>query len=270
MSAAYNLIALIRRNSMHDAWININPTLHKALDLAITAHLPFEEDEFRRIAIDFKGGHWMGEGAVERWYSRAILHGHPTAVVSVEKWANRTPFLLNGERVYVGKLITWEGKSYRCTSIEAEFIRAKRDEDKAPETLIEIPREGFEALRAEQKAAAKLKRAAEREANRPDPVDLPMLYEHFDRHCRESRHDRGGYVDPALLTWAKGFGSDYERAWRECSSGYYLSWWLRRIGYPSGGGTADELRKRHSWRSVQEQIWRFVRQARGLPLKGVA
>lgn len=272
-SPVIRLFETVRRQTTLTAWRDINPMLDAALRLAYQAKLIFGEDDFATLDRTFGIGYWIGD--LEGSYATAIHRGHPSAVVSWEKWWGREPFMLDGERVYVGKGIVWDGASWTCTSIEKDFIRAKRTDSEAPKTVREIPRAGFEAKAAADKAKAKAQRALERELTRPDPVELRLLENHFDVEIRgKGWSDRGGrgnlYVDPAIVEWAKGYGTDYKRAWMECDNSYWMAQWGRWIGlWQNGPDTyeADVVRKRYPWPKVEAQIFRFVRDCRGLPLK---
>lgn len=276
-TAPVQLFELIHSRHGHDAWRHINPMYADAFRLAITSKMRFAEGDFSAILARYGGGHWLGPDR-EYWYALACTDGHYTAAVSAEHWLGRKPFLLDGERVWVGKPIKWDGRGWVCTSIEADFVRVKLDmydlvDGKAvqlPATLREIPREGFEAKVAAEKAAAKAERAAEREADRPDPVALLPLDRHLERECGGSRYDRV-YVSPDLLEWAKKYGTDYKKAWMECQTCHHLKWWMERIGlirdYSRVRGTPDEVRRRYSWAKMEAQIFRFVRKQRGLPLR---
>lgn len=279
-SAPIRLFELVRTSHGHDAWRHINPMYADTLRLAIASKMSFTEGEFSVIVNRYGGGHWLGPDC-EHWYALACTQGHPTAAVSVEHWLDRRPFVLNGERVYVGRRIEWEEKRWICTSIESDFIRVKLDmwemvdgkTVQLPATLREIPREGFEAKIAAEKAAAKAERAAEREANRPDPVDLLSLDQHLKHECGRNRYGGGRYIPTDMVEWAKTYGTDYKKAWAECNSNYWMTSWMEWIGLIQNSskvhGSPDEVRKRYSWPKMEAQIFRFVRERRGLPLRDV-
>lgn len=277
-SSPLALFQVVRRGHTLNAWRDINPMYAETLRLAITSGMVFQEEDFARIDRENDGGFWMGPDP-EVWYALACKSGHPTCVLSVEKWMKRTPFMLDGERIYVGRLIQWEGMAWRCTSIEADFVRVKcegmvQDEAgkwvAAPATVKSIPREGLEAKIASDKAHEKAERAAQREANRPDPVALLPLDGHFEQEC--GRHGPRGiytYIPRDMIEWAKSYGTDYKRAWVECDSAYWLGEWLVWIGLYTKNPPYDigTIRKRHSWPKVEAQIFRFVRKCRKLPMK---
>lgn len=272
-SAPIQLFELIGRNHKNESWRDINPMYARTLGLAINARLIFALTDFAEIVKRWNGPYWLGEDANERWYSKVVATGERSAILSVEHWLRRTPFMLDGERVYVGKQFQWEGDWYICTSMEPEFIRAKCQQHGKPETVREIPRAGFEDRVATQKAAEKAKRDAEKEANRADPIELPTIAEHFDylkrRGEREYRHRV--YIEPSTLAELVAHGSDFQAAWKGCSRAYTLGQWLVALGfYKNGpGGDADAIRKKVSWPKVQQALYRVTRQSRGLPLKDV-
>lgn len=266
------LFEIVSRAHTHDAWVHINPLFASTLRLAITSRMVFAEGDMAQIVREYRGGFWLGPDN-EAWYTLACRCGHPSAMVSVEKWMGREPFLLDGERIWVGKHIEWEGKHWRCTSIDKDFVRVKRDEADATATLMQIPRANLEEKIAVDKAAEKAKRAAEREANRPDPVVLLPLAEHISQEIARYAHRRWGRERGVSIChvpdWVKGHGTDYRAAWKACEDGYHLGEYLVWIGLvrESPRGDADTIRKRHSWPKVEAQIFRFVREARGLPLR---
>lgn len=277
-SAPVRLFELVYSSHGHDAWRHINPMYASTLRLAIRSKMSFEEGDFSAIVARYGGDHWLGPDP-EHWYALACTEGHPTASVSAEHWLGRKPFVLDGERVWVGKRIGWEEQQWICTSIEADFIRVKLDMVdlvdgkwvERPATLREIPRKGFEAKIAAEKAAAKAERAAQREANRPDPVELLPLNQHLKSECNRSRYGGGWYIPADMVEWAETYGTDYKKAWLECDNSYWMTLWMEWIGLIRDSsnvrGSPDEIRKRYSWAKMEAQIFRFVRQRRGLPLR---
>jgi hypothetical protein len=289
-SAPRRLFALVSRAHGNDAWDRINPMLASTLELAIRSRMRFEPDDAPYICKTYGGGHWLGPD-YEEWYTRAIGAGNLSAATSITRCLRRDHFLLDGEYVHVGRDIRWQGQAYKVTSITAELVRAKRTEwdrtagptgngyDEAgkcimfPATLIEIPRAGFEAKIAADKAAAKAERAAEREAKRPDPVDLLPLDEHLLREVElHGKRERWGYnppIDAEKQAWAKSYDTDYKRAWKECNHGCWMGQYLLWIGLVTSkpSGTPEGIRKRFPWSKVEAQIFRFVRKSRGLPLR---
>lgn len=277
----YQLMSLVSRNMHHDAWNGheggVNPTLADAFRLAFTARFEWEPDEFGFINQRFSGGHWLGE-SIEHWYALAC-GAHPTAAVTMERYLGREPFLIGGERVYVGRSFDWEGENYRCTSIEKDLIRGKGDRwdsstnpaTKLPSKLITIPRAGAEAKIAADKAAAKAKRDAEREAKRADPIDLLSVGDHLRKECAGSPRPRRSYgsrewaLPDRMADWADGVGTDYKRAWKECPSDWWRDRWAVCLGLMEENSRKDA--SKIPWSQVEQALFRFVRARRGLPLR---
>lgn len=270
---AYELVAHVARHSEHDAWVHINPARSSALFLAISARIPFLDGEFGRIVNDFNGQYWLGEDR-EAYYASACRNGNVSAAKSIERWFGRGPFIVDGERVYVGAHFQWENVTHRCTSIERDLVRAKVIQGNLPATLKTIPREGFEAQIAARKAADKARRDAEKEAQRADPISLIPLDQHFAREVTEVDRLRYGHrchIPGDMIRWAADYGTDYERAYKECEHHYWIGTWLEVLGCVQDSAKLsddiDKIRKNYTWSKVQQATWRLVRTARGLPLK---
>lgn len=276
-SGPVKLFATVRHAHKHDAWTHINPMYAKTLRLAITSRMHFEPGDIAKIVHDYNGGYWLGE-SYEPWYALCIERGDKSAAIAAEQWLGRQPFMLDGVRVFVGRMISWQGDTYRVTSIEADFVRAKREESKYdpvtrewtpfPATLIQISREGFEEKIALARAAAKAEREAAREKDRADPVDLLTVAEHLDREVPMSkvRDHYGDAVrrDEAMIEWAGAYGTDYKRAWKEVDH-WKRQRWARAIGAIAVHSDADAVKV--SWPKVEQALFRFVRGIRGLPLR---
>lgn len=262
-SAPYRLMQLVRRESRHDSWRHINPMLSQALNLAITSNLPFEPDDFGLIVKNFRGGYWMGPDS-EPWYTRAIECGNESAMVSMERWLGRRPFLINAERIYVGKQFQWNEQWVICTSIADDSINVKVDEDGKKKRVFTLQREELEAYAQAQALAAEEREKALEEASRADPVELLP----FDRHLKEEVEFYGG---GHTLEWAKKYGTDYARAWKEWDNGHMMGLYLERIeAKQSSRRSSSEpaaIRKRWPWPKVEQQLFRHLRRLRGLPLK---
>lgn len=272
-SAPIQLFELIGRNHKNESWRDINPMYARTLSLAIEAKLVFGLTDFAEIVKRWNGPHWLGEDADERWYSRVVTTGERSAILSVEHWLARAPFILDGERICCGKQFLWEGDWYICTSMEPDFIRAKCQQHGKPETVREIPRAGFEGRVAAQKKTAKAEREAAKEAERADPIELPTIAEHLSYLKRRGEREylHRFYLQPSDIAALTAHDADYQAAWKGCSSGYLLSVWVVALGlYRDGpGGDADTIRKKVSWPKVQQALYRVTRQSRGLPLKDV-
>lgn len=270
------LFAVVSAHHHNTAWRDINPMYAKTLRLAITSRMHFEISDFAIISERYSAAHWLGDDAsIEGWYALCIGRGHPSAAASFEAWLERPPFLVDGARVYVGRSFDWEGTNYRCTSITNDLIRAKRDGQ--PATLIEIPRGGFEAKIAADKAQALAERTAKKARERADPVALLPLSEHFRQEVASAapRTHWGRAPIDYMAAWAQSYGTDYRRAWRECADAWWLSLWVEVLGLTPAlaykhSSDVDAIRKRHSWPKVEQAIFRFVRRQRDLPLRDSA
>jgi len=61
----------------------------------------------------------------------------------------------------------------------------------------------------------------------------------------------------------------YERMYALCDNGHNLAEYLAWIGLTKKmvDGSADEIRRKYPWKKVEQQIFRFVRECRGLSLR---
>lgn len=87
--------------SRHSGWTDFNSSMSSTLHLAISAGLLFNLDDFRVIYNEMRGQYWFGADS-EHFYSAACKIGNISACKSYEAMCNRPPFLLHGERLYVG------------------------------------------------------------------------------------------------------------------------------------------------------------------------
>lgn len=143
-------------NGKGHSWRILNSALFESLSTCITAHLPFQPDDFETIYNQFKGGFWFGadsdgKGAGGRFYSMAAECGNMSACQSFEQWRGFEPYLLLGKRMAVGfevfwvdhnldfsevalikpprndlallEYLKWKGKRWHVTGIEPERIR---------------------------------------------------------------------------------------------------------------------------------------------------
>lgn len=261
-STPYQLMLLVMRESRHTAWRHINPMLSDALKLAITAHLTFELNEFSEIVTGFKGEHWLGADR-ELWYTLAVKSGNKSAVCSLEHWWDRQPFLLNGERIHVGKQFQWDGTWVTCTSIADASVNVKVCESGEKKRVFTIHREAFDAHEQAQKLLAKERKRALEEADRADAVDLLPFAQHLEKEL--------GFFGSDLLTWAQQFGVDYARAWKEWDSVWSMDEYLVRIGAKRNTlkfcPDTVTFRKRWPWSKVEQHLFRHLRYQRGIPLR---
>lgn len=263
-SAPYRLMALVRRESRHDAWRHINPMLSRAFSLAIVGNLVFEPDDFGKIVKDFRGSYWMGPDS-EPWYTEAVKSGNESAVISMERWLGRQPFLFEGKRIHVGEQIRWNGQWVICTSIASDSFNAKVNEEGEKKRVITIQREELEAYTQAQKLEVAEREKALEEASRADPVDLIPFDEHLTKEV-------GFYHGSSTTGWAKAYGTDYARAWKEWNDGNMMGHYLNEIDATkrSGRRSSSEpaaIRKRWPWPKVEQHLFRYLRRLRKLPMK---
>lgn len=103
-SPAWVFVRTLYKNTNHGSWLQINQSTREALVLAIRGRLDFDVEDFNRFERELKGGHWMGADR-ELLFRAAVQHKNRSACIAFERWANRGPFKLYGERLYVGSKI---------------------------------------------------------------------------------------------------------------------------------------------------------------------
>lgn len=275
---AYQIMAAVARGHTLESWLDINPMLHSTLWFIVQTVKPaMHPMEIGLIYNDFNGGHWFGENGGESLYAMAIRVGHPSAVVSIERWLRREPFWIEEEgekrRLYIGRVFTHEGERLRVTSFFEHGVQCVRDDEGAKAGVVELVREGLEAARAAVRQARLDKAKAEREASRADPVPFKSLRHHLEQevHKMGRRSYRSEYVPPEYLTFADEHKGDYKAAYNAIPCTHALGWYLEAIGMRSdrrcNADTADALRKNYPWSKVEQHLFRELRRIRGLPLR---
>ena len=116
------------------SWRRINGSMMQAVNLAITAGLRFDADDFKTIYETMRGGYWFRD-----FYSLSIVSGNSSAYQSYEKWAGYKPFIWpcrsspyiggdyrswHGSRLHPGAHFKWGGEEVVCTTITGESIVA--------------------------------------------------------------------------------------------------------------------------------------------------
>jgi len=96
---------------------NLNDSIVEIVDIAIDRGVRFGEDDFSRL-IRFRGPFSADYG--ERFYARAVEADHISACQSYEKHMGRTPYFIDGKRVYVDREFEWEGNTVECRSFNDE------------------------------------------------------------------------------------------------------------------------------------------------------
>lgn len=94
------------------SWTILNGALRGCLNNCITAHMPFEENDFKNLMSLYRGHYWFGKDADGRgcgggFYAQAVLSGNISACLSFESWKQFKPFLFLGQRMAVGSEICW-------------------------------------------------------------------------------------------------------------------------------------------------------------------
>jgi hypothetical protein len=118
--------------------------MHESLELAIRSHLEFHQDDFTRIAEEFRWGYWAGDG--EGFYCQAVRNKNMSAVRALERYFGRSPFITatvqgahsRRERLVCGSQFAWKGKMVRVTSFrddEHKVVAVSYRKMPAPEKL---------------------------------------------------------------------------------------------------------------------------------------
>lgn len=105
------------------SWQRLNAALFAAVEVAIDGGLEFAEGDFQALYDKFKGAHWLGTPP-NGFYSAACMCGNLSAARSFESAMGFKPYILEGQRVYVGRRFAWNGQQVRCTSIAKDGLIA--------------------------------------------------------------------------------------------------------------------------------------------------
>jgi len=105
------------------SWQRLNQGMHGAVGLAIGVGLRFGKEDFVRFMDEFRAGYWIGAGH-EQFYSAAVQVRNMSACHAYEFWQDRKPFIMDGQRMYVGREFVWDGLRVRCTSFGPEHFIA--------------------------------------------------------------------------------------------------------------------------------------------------
>ena len=152
------------------AWQRLNHSMHSAVVLAITSGMRFMKCDFKKLMDDFRGAYWFG-CEHERFYSAAVDVRNISACQAYEEWAGRKPFILEGERMFVGRQFIWDGHRVTCTSITPDHFIAVEPRgatedhvwvdkverftryDRTPKRRFKITRPMLKALKSTSRAA---------------------------------------------------------------------------------------------------------------------
>ncbi len=97
----------------------LNPLLHGVLSNCIKGQITFGEDDIKWIFDNCGGGYWFGQSSNgksygETFYLLACIY-NSSATVSFEKFANRVPFILAGNKLFDGAEFKLHGIYYTVT-----------------------------------------------------------------------------------------------------------------------------------------------------------
>lgn len=105
------------------SWTRLNAALFGAVKVAIEGGLEFAEGDFSAFYSEFNASYWLGTPP-DGFYSAACKYGNISAAKSYEKAFIIEPYILEGQRVYVGRSFIWNGQHVRCTSISKDGLIA--------------------------------------------------------------------------------------------------------------------------------------------------
>ncbi len=177
-SPAYQLLHHVWRHSMkatRHSWERLNHSMQDAMDLAISAGLKFEPDDFDRVFKELRAGRWCGADNGEQWYALAVAVGNQSAAMAFELFVERPPFIADDvqsqdfrathrtcrarDRLAVGSRFPWKNHQVTVTSFapSGAFLTAcayAKDSRKVTRRF-SLTVAGIHNDRAERKAAAK-------------------------------------------------------------------------------------------------------------------
>lgn len=116
------------------SWDRINHSMRDILSLVITSGFRFYQDDFKRIANEFRFSYWAGtDGHMwgEGYYSTACggrdtYGSNISACIAFEKWKERPPYILkthrnkSGYRLSIGEQFMWFGERVTVTSFSKD------------------------------------------------------------------------------------------------------------------------------------------------------
>jgi hypothetical protein len=121
-SRIYTNVQNVYQGNDWKSWQRLNTALAMTLNAGIIAGMFFDEDDFKNICANFKGGYWFGcdrdNCYGERFYSLAVEHNNLSACKSFESWKNRKPFKLDGKRICIHFVFEWQDLRVCCTSFD--------------------------------------------------------------------------------------------------------------------------------------------------------
>lgn len=185
------------------SWQRLNAALFGAVKVAIEGGLEFADDDFAAFRQQFKGDYWLGSPP-DRFYTVACEYNNLSAARSFEKDMEFKPYILDGNRVYVGRRFMWNDQHVRCTSIAKDGLIACSYKDRKEGQYAEKIDRRYtitnEEMAAEDKRLAGLAEAAKMEKAR-----LAAVKHCADWHLPEKLQK--ALVDDKMLARLQ----DYER-----------------------------------------------------------
>ena len=108
--------------NMNDhSWRKLNDAMREAVSLSIRAGLTFDRDDFQTFEETYRMSHWGHSGdGYEHFYCLAVESKNASACKSFEAFKQREPFMLDDQRIYVGRKFTWNEEKVECTSFPSD------------------------------------------------------------------------------------------------------------------------------------------------------
>lgn len=102
------------------SWTRLNGAMYQSVHIAIAAGLEFDLDDIGVMLNEMRGSYWFHDDGPESWYRKAIEIGNRSAWKALERYFKREPFIFNGNRLFVGSRIEWDGKMADVTSFSSD------------------------------------------------------------------------------------------------------------------------------------------------------
>lgn len=117
-SPALTIVKTIWDEMSRKSWTKLNKSLRDAVSLAIESGIEWSQGDFEYIFENMNGWRWFYSdgGYYGEWmYSKACAYSNSSAYKSFEAWRGRKPFVLDGERLCVGRKFLWRGEELKVT-----------------------------------------------------------------------------------------------------------------------------------------------------------
>ena len=128
-------LVLTRLHQLYDvhpegawSWERLNHALRLQLSTLILVGAPFATEDFTHLAADrrLNFGQWAGADSAtmvgERFYRAAVEAGNRAACHSFEAWKQRDPYIWEGQRLYLGSTLRWQGEQVTLTSFAKDGL----------------------------------------------------------------------------------------------------------------------------------------------------